>query len=43
MAEKEGVTEELKTENQLKWAGLMNSIKQSAEEIVMDKYIFNIC
>ena len=30
MAEKEGVTEDLKAKNQLKWVGLMNAIKQSA-------------
>ena len=40
MAEKEGVTEELKAENQLRWVGLMNAIKQSAEEIVNYDILF---
>lgn len=35
LAEKQGVTEQLKAENQLKWVGMMNNIRQSAEEIVM--------
>ena len=35
LAEKQGVTEQLKSENQLKWVGLMNNIKAQAEEIVM--------
>ena len=35
LAETQGVTEQLKAENQLKWVGMMNNIRQSAEEIVM--------
>lgn len=42
IAEKEGVTEKLKAENQLKWVGLMNAIKQSAEEYIMNEYIYYI-
>ena len=40
MAEKENVTEELKANNQLEWVGKMNSIKQSAEEIVLNELIY---
>ena len=40
MAESENVTEELKTNNQLEWVGKMNSIKQSAEEIVLNELIY---
>lgn len=41
MAEKEGVTEKLKAENQLKWVSLMNAIKQSAEEIISHEYVYS--
>lgn len=30
-----GITEELKTAEQLKWIGLMNNVKSAAEEIVL--------
>ena len=40
IAEKENVTEELKANNQLEWVGKMNSIKQSAEEIVLNELIY---
>ena len=35
MARREGVTEELKAENQMEWVRRMNSIRNRAEEIVM--------
>jgi hypothetical protein len=34
MAEREGVTEQLKAEDQMKWVQRMNSIRYRAEEIV---------
>lgn len=34
MAEREGVTEQLKAENQLEWVGRMNNIRNRATEIV---------
>ena len=34
-----GVTEELKEKDQMKWVGLMNNIKASAEEMVMTELI----
>ena len=40
IAESENVTEELKVNNQLEWVGKMNSIKQSAEEIVLNELIY---
>ena len=40
MAEKQGVTEELKVRNQMKWVRLMNNIKVSSEEIVMREIIY---
>lgn len=40
LAEKQGVTEKLKTENQLKWVGLMNNIKSQAEDIIYTEIIY---
>ena len=40
MTEKQGVTEELKVQNQTKWVRLMNNIKASAEEIVLKNMIY---
>ena len=42
MAEKQGVTEELKAQDQMAWVRLMNNIKTSAEEIVL-KNIGYVC
>ena len=39
-AEKENITEELKSKDQLKWVGLMNNIKHSAEEIILKELIY---
>ena len=40
MAEKKGVTEELKVQDQMKWVGLMNNIKVSAEETVLKDMVY---
>ena len=40
MAEKQGVTETLKKQDQMKWVGLMNNIKASAEEIVLKNIVY---
>ena len=40
MAEKQGVTEELKVQNQMKWVRLMNNIKASAEEMVLRETLY---
>ena len=41
MAEREGVTEELKANNQLEWVRLMNNIRNRATEIVTANLIYN--
>ena len=40
MIEKQGVTEELKAQDQMKWVRLMINIKSSAEEIVVKNTIY---
>lgn len=40
MAEREGVTEQLKAENQLEWVGRMNNIRNRATEIVNNELIY---
>ena len=41
LAEREGVTEHIKAENQMLWVKKMNSIRNSAEEIVNHELIFS--
>ena len=40
MVKKQGVTEELKAQDQMKWVRLMINIKSSAEEIVLKNTIY---
>ena len=40
MAEKKGVTEELKVQDQMKWVRLMNNIRVSAEEIILKNTVY---
>lgn len=40
MVEKQGVTEQLKMQNLMKWVGLMNNIKACAEEIVLKESVY---
>ena len=40
MAEREGVTEALKAENQMEWVGRMNNIRSRATEIVTNDLIY---
>ena len=40
MAEREGVTEKLKAENQMEWVGKMNNIRQRATEVVRKDLIY---
>ena len=40
MAEKQGVTEQLKASDQMKWIGLMNNIRSAAEEVVLNDLIY---
>ena len=40
MAERQGVTEQVKMQDQMKWVCLMNNIKDCAEEIVLREGIY---
>lgn len=40
MAASQGVTEELKTRDQMAWVGAMNNIRSAAEEIVCTELIY---
>lgn len=40
LAEKENITEELKSGNQMLWIGKMNNIKDISEEIILKEYIY---
>ena len=40
LAVKQGVTEQLKTIDQMKWIGMMNNIKAQAEEIVYSTIVY---
>ena len=42
LAEKEGVTEKLKAENQMEWVGRMNCIRNRAMGIVNTELIFTL-
>ncbi len=41
MAEREGITEQLKAENQMEWVVQMNNIRNRATEIVNNDIIYN--
>ncbi|MDD4492887.1 MAG: TnpV protein, partial [Eubacteriales bacterium] len=41
MKKTEGVTESLKATDQMAWVGLMNNIKHSAEETVLNNLIYS--
>lgn len=40
MAEREGITEELKMKNQILWIGKMNAVQEAAREIVNNDLIY---
>ena len=40
LAEKEGINERLKSQDQLAWVGAMNNIRNRAEEIVLKELIY---
>ena len=40
LAKAQGVTESLKASNQMKWVGLMNNIRQAAEEAVLNELVY---
>lgn len=41
MAEREGVSEQVKAENQMEWVGRMNNIRSNAMEIVVAELIYS--
>lgn len=41
MAKSQGVTEELKASDQMKWVGLMNNLQNAAEEMVLAELIYS--
>ena len=41
MARAQGVDEALKASDQMKWVGMMNNIRQSAEETVLSELIYS--
>ena len=41
MAKAQGVTEELKASDQMKWVQMMNNIQNAAEETVLAELIYN--
>ena len=40
LAEKEGITEQLKAQDQIAWVDAMNSIRNQAEEIINAEIIY---
>ena len=40
LAQREGVTEKMKAENQMEWVARMNNIRNRAEEIVLNDLIY---
>ncbi len=41
MKQAQNITEQLKANNPIKWTGMMNGIRQQAEEIVLRELIYN--
>ena len=41
MANSEGITEQLKEQNQLEWVQRMNNIRHRATEIVLNEFVYN--
>ena len=40
LSEKEGITEQLKAQDQMAWVGAMNNIRNAAEEIINAEVVF---
>ena len=40
LAQQEGITEQLKAENQMEWVARMNNIRHRADEIVLNELIY---
>ena len=43
MKAKQGVTEQLKSENQMQWVSMMNNIRHCAEEAVLRELVYSQC
>ena len=41
MKAKQGVTEQLKSENPMEWVGMMNNIRHCAEEVVLKELVYS--
>jgi hypothetical protein len=41
MAQTEGVTEQMKATDEMKWVALMNNIRQRAEELVLTELVYS--
>ena len=41
MAKKQGVTEELKATDMMRWVGMMNNIRACADEIVLNDIVYS--
>ena len=41
-AQRQGITERLKTENQMEWVGRMNNIRNRAEEIILHDLVYTL-
>ena len=37
---RQGITEQLKEKDQMKWVGMMNNIKNAAEEMVLEELVY---
>lgn len=42
MAEREGVTEQLKANNQMEWVARMNSIRQRVAEVINEEIVYSV-
>ena len=40
LAEREGITEQLKAEDQMEWVGQMNSVRNRVEEVIYNELIY---
>lgn len=42
MAQEQGITEQMKAEDQMAWVGAMNNIRSAAEEVVMQEIMYRV-
>lgn len=40
MAQEQGITEQMKAEDQMAWVGAMNNVRSASEEVVMREVVF---